>query len=64
MTTLNILDSIFWHVHPQYRRWTFGDPKSRPPVLSNWHPEDLAAYCGGQYTTQKGVPSEGSKALG
>lgn len=25
-------------------------PNIRQPVLSNWHPEDLPAYCGGQYT--------------
>jgi hypothetical protein len=35
-----------------YQAWTMPElfPDERQPVLRNWHPEDLAAYCGGQYT--------------
>lgn len=26
-------------------------PDERPMMLGNWDPEDLAAFCGGKYTT-------------
>lgn len=31
-----------------YRSWVFPGlyPNEPQPVLSNWHPEDIAAYCG------------------
>lgn len=36
-----------------YRAWTAQDdelyPDERQPVLSNWDPEDLIAFCGGAY---------------
>jgi len=36
-----------------YQSWIAPElfPNEKQPVLSNWHPEDLAMYCGGQYTT-------------
>jgi hypothetical protein len=41
-----------------YQEWvvpgTHPDQKNKQPVLKNWHPEDLAAYVGGDYTTTKG----------
>lgn len=35
-----------------YQAWAVPDlfPDEPQPVLSNWHPEDLAAFCGGVYT--------------
>ncbi len=35
-----------------YEAWVMPElhPDEPQPVLSNWHPEDLAAYCGGTYT--------------
>jgi hypothetical protein len=35
-----------------YQAWVFPElfPEERPPALQNWHPEDLAAFCGGVYT--------------
>lgn len=37
-----------------YRSWVFPDvfPDERPPVLSNWHQEDLEAYCGGEFVSR------------
>lgn len=37
-----------------YRAWVWPDayPKERQPVLKNWDPEDLEAYCG-EYTTAR-----------
>lgn len=34
-----------------YKAWAAPDiyPNEPQPVLSNWHPEDLVAYCGGEY---------------
>lgn len=34
-----------------YKAWVAPDlyPYERQPVLQNWHPEDLVAYCGGEY---------------
>lgn len=40
-------------VHGQmYQAWAAPDlfPDEPQPALSNWHPEDLAAYCGGEFT--------------
>lgn len=36
-----------------YQGWAAPDVvKDQPqPRLSNWHPEDLAAYCGGEFVT-------------
>ena len=49
-------------VHTEmYQSWALGEPmpeqndagRKKPlppqPRLSNWHPEDLVAYCGGEY---------------
>lgn len=38
-------------VQEMYQAWVMPElfPDERQPVLANWHPEDLAAYCGGQY---------------
>lgn len=35
-----------------YESWVFPElrPEERQPVLPNWCNEDLAAYCGGDYT--------------
>ena len=35
-----------------YQAWVMPElfPDQRQPVLKNWHPEDLAATCGGEYT--------------
>lgn len=35
-----------------YEAWVFPElhVNQPQPVLSNWHPEDLAAYCGGMFT--------------
>lgn len=45
-------------VHGQmYQAWAAPDlfPDEPQPVLSNWHPEDLAAFVGGTYTQPKGT---------
>lgn len=38
-----------------YQGWVMSDlfPEEPQPVLKNWHPEDLAAYCGGVYTVTR-----------
>lgn len=28
-------------------------PDQKQPVLNNWHPEDLEAFCGGEYTNRR-----------
>jgi hypothetical protein len=35
-----------------YRAQVFPEmyPNEKPMLLQNWHPEDLAAYVGGEYT--------------
>jgi hypothetical protein len=53
MTNTNIFDIGTLSVQSEmYEAWVFPDlhPDERQPVLKNWHPEDLAAYCGGVYT--------------
>lgn len=46
----NIFDETFNGMprSEMYRAWMISDlfPNERQPVLSNWHPEDLEAYCG------------------
>lgn len=39
-----------------YREWVGleDEDQTRPARLENWHPEDLAAYCGGQYVKNEG----------
>lgn len=41
--------------HDMYKAWVVPDlyPNEPQPVLKNWHPEDLAAFCGGEYTQRK-----------
>jgi hypothetical protein len=40
-----------------YQEWAIPGthPDERQPVIKNWHPEDRAAYLGGEYTTTKEV---------
>lgn len=37
-----------------YQEWVglTDEEQARPARLENWHPEDLAAFVGGEYTTQ------------
>lgn len=54
---MNILDDSLNSVESinMYRSWVFpgsyDGPKAR---LENWHLEDLAAYCGGDYSKYEG----------
>lgn len=54
-TTVNtIFDAAMSGItHSQmYQAWVAPDlhPDEPQPRLESWHPEDLAAYCGGQFT--------------
>jgi hypothetical protein len=48
----SIFDAEVTDAHQRmYQGWVFpdifnGEPQ---PVLKNWHPEDLVAFCGGEY---------------
>lgn len=51
---LNIFDPGAVNSHAaMYQAWVVPDafPEERQPVVRNWHPEDLVAYCGGSYAT-------------
>lgn len=53
----SIFDSTFAAIPraAMYQGWTSGDPDVPPARLENWHPEDLAAYCGGEFTQERGT---------
>ena len=43
-----------YHPHPQYGEWVMeGDSGERPCRPQNWHPEDLAAFLGGEYAVRE-----------
>lgn len=51
---MNAFDIGVLSVHSDmYQAWVFPElfPEEPQPALQNWHPEDLAAYCGGVYAT-------------
>jgi hypothetical protein len=48
----NVFDAGALAVHQtMYQAWVLPElfPEAPQPRLSNWDPEDLAAYCGGVY---------------
>lgn len=49
--------------HDMYKAWAAPDvdPEQPQPVLKNWHPEDLVAYCGGEYAMQEYKQKENTK---
>jgi len=50
---INVFDAeVLDSAADMYRAWTIPElyPDQRQPVLANWSNDDLAAYCGGQYT--------------
>jgi hypothetical protein len=51
---VSVFEAGVLEVHTDmYRAWTAQDdalyPGERQPALSNWHEEDLIAFCGGAY---------------
>jgi hypothetical protein len=50
----SIFDADVVDVHgDMYRSWAAPDlyPDEPQPVVTNWHPEDQVAYCGGAFAT-------------
>ena len=58
---MNVFDPSALEVRQKmYQGWVFPDlyPFQPQPVLDNSHIEDLAAFCGGEYTTLKFTEEE------
>lgn len=52
---VNIFDLGAVEEHSEmYQAWVMPElfPNAPQPVLSNWDPEDLSSYCGGQFHLQ------------
>jgi hypothetical protein len=55
---VNNIFEVPWSSMPcasMYQEWAIpgSNPGEKQPVIENWHPEDKAAFLGGQYTEAK-----------